>query len=53
MDMINKLKSRFEYEIEMSDLNKLNFFLGVHFEGDSGVHTITMHQPSYIEGVLE
>lgn len=53
MNMINKLQSNLDYEFEMSDLGSLHFVFGVHFERDKGSYTITMHQRSYIEGILE
>jgi hypothetical protein len=53
VDMINKLKASLERKFEMSDLGELHFFLGVHFERDRRSRTITMHQRSYIESVLE
>ena len=53
VDMINELKASLEREFEMSDLGELHFFLGVHFERDRRSRTITMHQRSYIETILE
>ena len=53
MDMINELKVGFERKFKMSDLGELHFSLGVHFERDRRSRTITMHQQSYIESVLE
>jgi hypothetical protein len=53
VDVINELKASLESEFEMSDLGELHFFLGVHFERDRKTRTITMHQRSYIETILE
>jgi hypothetical protein len=53
VDMINELKASLERKFEMSDLGELYFFLKVHFERDRKSRTITMHQQSYIESVLE
>jgi hypothetical protein len=53
MTMMNELKSKLEEEYDMSDLGELHFFLGVHIERDRAARTITMHQGSYIEGVLK
>ena len=53
VDMINELKFSFEREFKMSNLGKLHFFLGVHFERNRRMHTTTMHQRSYIETDLE
>src|SRR5665213_3071401 len=53
MVVMNELKSKLEEEYDMSDLGELHFFLGVHIERDRAARTITMHQGSYIEGVLK
>jgi len=53
MPMMNELKSKLEEEYDMSDLGELHFFLGVHIERDRAARTVTMHQGSYIEGVLQ
>ena len=53
VDMINELKSSFERKFEMSDLGKLHLFFGVHFERNRRMHTIIIHQRSYIETILE
>ena len=41
--MINELKASLERKFEMSDLGELHFFLGVHFERDRRLQTITMY----------
>ena len=51
--MINKLKSSLEHEFRISDLSKLHFFLGAHFERDRRTRIISMHQQSYIKTILE
>ena len=53
VDVINDLKSSLQSKFEMSDLAELHFFLGVHFERDRRSRTITIHQRSYIETILE
>ena len=53
VDTINDLKSNLEREFEMSDLGKLHYFLGVHFERDRRMRIITIHQQSYIKTILE
>ena len=53
VDMINELKACLECQFKMSDLGELHFFLGVLFERNRRSRTITMHQRSYIESVLE
>jgi hypothetical protein len=53
VDVINELKFSLKKEFEMSDLGELYFFLGVHFKRDRRYRTITIHQRSYIETILE
>jgi hypothetical protein len=53
MLMMRKLKGSLEEKYDMSDLGELHFFIGVHFERDRAALTITMHQRSYIESVLQ
>lgn len=53
MAMMRKLKGSLEEEYDMSDLGELHFFLGVHIERRRAARTISMHQRSYIEGVLQ
>jgi hypothetical protein len=53
VDVINKLKASLESEFEMSDLDELHFFIGIHFKRDIETRTITMHQRNYIETILE
>ena len=50
VDVINELKSIIESKFEMSDLNKLHLFIGVHSERDKRTCT---HQRSYIKIILE
>jgi hypothetical protein len=49
-ESIEKFKGRLKVEFEMSDLGKLNYFLGLefHYASDS----IVLHQRKYIEDVL-
>ena len=51
MTKLMQFKAKLEKEFDMSDLGKLHF-LGVQIERNRAAHTFTMHQKSYIEGVL-
>ena len=53
VEMIIELKVSLERKFEMSDLGELHFFLGVHFREGWRSRTITIHQRSYIESILE
>ena len=50
---IHEFKSSLKYKFKISDLIEFQFFLTIHFERDRRPGTITMHQHSYIESVLE
>jgi hypothetical protein len=52
-EKMSELKASLEEEYNMSDLGELHFFLGVHIERNRAARTITLHQRSYIEEVLE
>ena len=51
MTKLMEFKAKLE-EFDMSDLGELHFFLGVQIERNRAARTLTMHQKSYIEGVL-
>jgi hypothetical protein len=50
IDSIEKFKGRLKDEFEMSDLGKLNYFLGLEFHYASD--NIMLHKRNYIEDVL-
>ena len=52
MTKLMEFKAKLEKEFDMSDLGELHFFLGVQMERNRIACTLTMHQESYIEGVL-
>ena len=52
MTKLMEFKAKLEKEFDMSDLRELHFFLGVQIERNKATRTLTMHQKSYIEGVL-
>ena len=52
MTKLMEFKAKLEKEFDMSDLRELRFFLGVQIKRNRGACTFTMHQKSYIEGVL-
>ena len=52
MTKLMEFKAKLEKEFDMSDLGELHFFLGVQIERNRAARTLTMHQRSYIEGVL-
>ena len=53
VDMLNELKSSFEYKFRMSDIGEFHFFLDIHCERDRRSRIITMHHQNYIKNVLE
>jgi hypothetical protein len=53
MAKMKEFKAKLEEEFDMSDLGDLHFFLKVHIERNRGARTLTMHQQSYIESVLQ
>ena len=53
LDMINELKSSLEHEFKMIDLNKLHFFIKIHFERNKRACIIILHQQNDIESILK
>ena len=52
MTKLMEFKAKLEKEFDMCDLRELHFFLGVQIERNRVDRILTMHQKSYIEGVI-
>jgi Reverse transcriptase (RNA-dependent DNA polymerase) len=53
MDLVNTLKRDLKLKLEMTDMGKLHWLLGIEIKWDSEKCTISLSQRSYIQSIID